>query len=162
MLGLLLTNRDFWAGVLLIVIGAGAAIIAQDYDIGTLRRMGPGFFPMILGIALAFIGTLQLLTSGFSNGSAPVADDHGHGGVTNKPEWRGKVCIVLGILAFILLGEYAGMIPATLGCIFISAMGDNKATWIGSALLAIGLTIFGVLLFHYVLQVQFPLLIGVL
>ncbi len=153
----LLVNRDFWAGVLLITIGAGAVVIAQGYDVGTLKHMGPGFFPVILGCVLVLIGAIQLVGSIFSDGSAPAADDHGHGGITDKPEWRGKICIVLGVLAFIILGKYAGFIPATFGCVFISAMGDQKSTWLGSALLAIGITIFGVLLFHYVLQVQFPL-----
>ena len=48
-------NKDFWAGMMLIVIGAAAMFIARDYRFGSALRMGPGFFPTILGgILIAF------------------------------------------------------------------------------------------------------------
>ena len=49
-------NRDFWAGVMLIVIGAGSVIIARNYSFGTSLRMGPGYFPSVLGGVLVLFG----------------------------------------------------------------------------------------------------------
>ena len=48
----LLNNKDVWAGLLLIVIGAAALFIARNYAFGTALRMGPGFFPIVLGAVL--------------------------------------------------------------------------------------------------------------
>ena len=55
MVSRLLKNKDFWAGMMLIGIGAAAMFIARDYRFGSAMRMGPGFFPTILGgILIAF------------------------------------------------------------------------------------------------------------
>ena len=43
--------KDFWAGVLFIVLGGGACLIALDYTMGSAGRMGPGYFPRSLGTA---------------------------------------------------------------------------------------------------------------
>ena len=52
-------NRDVWAGVMLIVTGAAAVIIARDYAFGTALRMGPGYFPSVLGGLLVLFGLLM-------------------------------------------------------------------------------------------------------
>ena len=49
-------NKDFWAGMMLIGIGAAAMFIARDYRFGSALRMGPGFFPTILGGILIVFG----------------------------------------------------------------------------------------------------------
>ena len=49
------------------------------------------------------------------------------------------------------------MAPATFACVFVSAMGDRSASWKGSFLLALGITVFGVALFSYILKVPFPM-----
>ncbi len=60
-------------------------------------------------------------------------------------------------MLFIVFGELLGMAPATFVCVFVSALGDRTATLKSSAVLALGVTFFGVLLFHYVLQLPFPI-----
>ena len=57
-------KKDFWAGIFFIAFGAGAAAVAQENALGTLSRMGPGFFPTALGVILALLGCcLSLLLS---------------------------------------------------------------------------------------------------
>ena len=148
-------KRDYYAGGLMVVIGVGAAMIGTGYKFGTLARMGPGFMPVMLGVVLAFLGILIAGTALMS--SEP--DDSKF--LPANPQWFGWLCILGGPVLFIILGQYAGMIPAVFACVFVCALGDKTATYKSSAFLAAGVTVFGVLLFHYLLSIPFPLLRGV-
>ena len=53
-------KKDFWAGIFFIAFGAGAAAVAQENALGTLSRMGPGFFPTALGVILAPVSYTHL------------------------------------------------------------------------------------------------------
>ena len=53
-------KKDFWAGIFFIAFGAGAAAVAQENALGTLSRMGPGFFPTALGVILALLGMVAV------------------------------------------------------------------------------------------------------
>ena len=46
-------HKDYYGGGLMIVIGLGAVACGADYQIGSLRQMGPGFFPVAVGVLLA-------------------------------------------------------------------------------------------------------------
>ncbi|MDE1934499.1 MAG: tripartite tricarboxylate transporter TctB family protein [Bradyrhizobium sp.] len=139
----------------MVLLGVGAAVTGSGYKFGTLARMGPGFMPVVLGIVLAFIG---VLIAGTALGS-PEPDNQKF--LPDNPQWFGWFCILAGPILFIVLGEYGGMIPAVFACVFVSALGDKTATYKSSFILACGVTVFGVLLFHYLLNIPFPLLRGV-
>ena len=62
-----LANKDFWAGLLLIAVGTLAVAIAHDYPLGTARRMGPGYFPIVLGALLVLFG-IYVLVKGLRGG----------------------------------------------------------------------------------------------
>ncbi len=148
-------KRDYYAGALMLMIGVGAAVVGTGYKFGSLARMGPGFMPVVLGIVLAFIG---LLIAGTALG--PSEDDDKKF-LPDNPQWFGWLCILAGPALFIVVGEYGGMIPAVFCCVFVSALGDKTATYKSSAILAAGVTVFGVVLFHYLLNIPFQLLRGV-
>ena len=147
----LLRKRDFYAGVLMTLLGVGVTFNSTTYNLGTLMHMGPGMFPFILGIVLTFLGLMIFGTAL----ATPLGEDE-HILPKNK-EWRGWGCILAGPIMFIILGEFFGMVPATFSCVFVSALGDRESTLKGSFLLAAGVTFFGVLLFSYVLQIPFPM-----
>jgi hypothetical protein len=155
------TRREYYAGGLLMLIGAGTAYIGSGYQVGTLTRMGPGFFPTCLGVLLTFMGVLVTLASFSSQKSAapPPIVDLMHA-TPAHPDWRGWSCIIGSVLAFIALSEYAGLLAATFFCVFIACLGDRTATLKGSVALSTGITIFGLLLFSYVLRVQIPVIRG--
>ena len=62
---------------------------------------------------------------------------------------------------FIGLAKPAGLAPATFACVFVGALGTRETTLREAALLALGVTVFGVLLFSFGLKVQFPIIRGV-
>ena len=148
-------QRDYYAGALMTLVGVGAAFQATRYDLGTLTSMGTGAFPLGLSILLALLGIAIVFTAG--QGGAEKVEAHGltHGNRTG-PDWRGWTAIAASVLLFVALAQYAGLAPATFACVFVAAMGDRGNTWKGALILAIGVTIFSVALFHYGLQVQIP------
>jgi putative tricarboxylic transport membrane protein len=147
-------KRDYYAGGLMLLLGVGAAVTGTGYKFGSLARMGPGFMPVVLGVVLALIG---LLIAGTALASSERDDSKF---LPDHPQWFGWLCIIGGPILFIILGEYGGMIPAVFACVFVCALGDKTATYKSSAILAAGVTVFGVLLFHYMLSIPFPLLRG--
>jgi hypothetical protein len=146
----LLRKRDFYAGGLMILLGAVVALDATTYDLGTMIVMGPGMFPLMLGILLTLVGTLIFCSAM----ATPLGPDECI--LPLQREWRGWACILAGPILFIIFGEFLGMAPGTFACVFVSALGDRSSTFKGSSLLALGVTFFGVLLFHFVLQLPFP------
>jgi hypothetical protein len=148
-------KRDYYAGGLMLLLGVGAAVTGSGYKFGTLARMGPGFMPVVLGIVLALLG---LLIAGTALGSSEPDDKKF---LPDNPQWFGWLCIIGGPVLFIIFGEFGGMIPAVFACVFVCALGDKTATYKSSAVLAACVTAFGVVLFHYVLNIPFPLIRGV-
>ena len=148
----LVKKRDFYAGGLMTVIGAAVAFDSWHYySLGTLTHMGPGMFPLMLGITLTLVGML-IVGSAIA---APLGDDERI--LPAKPEWFAWGCILAGPVLFIVLGEFLGLVPATFACVFVPALGDRGATLKGSAILAAGVTVVGTILFTYILKIPFPM-----
>lgn len=147
----ILHKRDFYAGSLMTLLGAGVTLNSLSYNTGTLMHMGPGMFPFILGITLTFVGVLIFGTAVLT----PLGEDEHI--LPRHKEWLGWGCILAGPILFIIMGEFFGMAAATFSCVFVSALGDRASTWKSSAILAFCITVPGCLLFSYVLQLPFPL-----
>jgi hypothetical protein len=148
---LLTQKKDYYAGGLMTLIGIGAVLEARHYNTGTLFHMGPGFFPIILGVIMTCLG---LLIAGVAATAAATDDDQL---ILPKAEWRAWACILAGPILFIILGNLGGLIPATFSCVFVSALGDRDSTWKSAFILAVGVTACGVGLFNYLLQVSLPM-----
>jgi putative Ca2+/H+ antiporter (TMEM165/GDT1 family) len=151
----LIGKRDFYAGGLMLLLGLAIALKGTTYRAGTLMHMGPGFLPTALGILLMVLG---IAIAGAS--LAPGEDEHGGNQslLPENPQWWAWFCILMSPIAFIFFGHYFGMAPGTFACVFIAALGDKTATWKGTIILAAVVTIFGVSLFSYFLQVPMPIL----
>ena len=147
----LLKKKDFYAGLVMVLLGAGVTLNSSTYNLGTFMHMGPGMFPFMLGILMTFVGVL-IFISGLMT---PL--EEGERILPESMEWRGWACILAGPLMFILFGQFFGMVAGTFMCVFVSALGDRTATLKGSALLAACITVAGAFLFSYVLKVPFPL-----
>jgi len=145
-------KRDFYAGGLVILFGLVMALRGPTYNLGTLMHMGPGFLPTALGIILIGLG---IAIAGTALG-VPEGQDEDI--FPAHPEWWGWACILAGPLCFILFGSYFGLIPGIFACVFVSALGDRTATLKNSFLLAAFVTVFGVALFSYLLQIPMPLM----
>jgi uncharacterized membrane protein len=146
-----LRKRDFYAGLLMILIGLVVVTKGPTYRMGSLMHMGPGFLPTALGALLIVLG---VIIAASANPEEDVDEDI----LPEHPEWWGWGCILAGPILFVIVGRIGGMIPATFACVFVSALGDRTATLKSSFVLASVVTVFGVALFAYLLQIPMPVL----
>jgi len=147
----LVRKRDFYAGGLLVLFGLVAALKGPGYRTGTLMHMGPGFMPTALGVILILPGIVV------AGGAINVPPGEDEDIMPEHREWWGWACILAGPLMFIIFGRF-GFIPATFACVFVSGLGDRTATWKSCLVLATVVTVFGVAVFSYLLQIPMPLL----
>jgi hypothetical protein len=148
----LVRKRDFYAGGLMILFGLVMVIKGPAYRVGSLMHMGPGFLPTVLGALLILLGIA------IAAASLAEPDSEDQRILPEHPQWLGWLCILGGHFCFILFGSYFGLAPATFACVFVSALGDRSATWKSALVLALAVTVFGVGLFSYLLQVPMPVL----
>lgn len=148
----LVRKKDFYAGGLMILLGLGIALKGATYRTGTLMHMGPGFLPTALGIILILIGIAIGAAS-----LAPSDGEHDESILPPSPQWWAWACILLSPVFFIVFGKFFGMAPGTFACVFIAALGDRTATWLSTIVLSTVVTVFGVGLFSYFLQVPMPI-----
>ena len=139
--------KDFWTGVIYVFFGSSAVVIARDYGMGTALRMGPGYFPTVLGVLLALIGIISLVRSFIATGS-PI------GGVA----FKGLLLVVSSTLVFGLIVRGAGLAIALPALVIMSAYASVRFRWGPSLALAAGLTLFCVLVFLKGLGVPLPIL----
>lgn len=137
--------RDIVGGLLVMLVGISVSFFAyENYDIGTLNRMGPGFFPVGLGGILAIIGFFIALPAFFRSGM-PV-----------KFEFRTLVLVTASIVTFALLLKSMGIIVATTLAVLISSMADREITWKGRVLVSVGVAAMVWLVFIFGLRMVLP------
>lgn len=109
-------NRDVLSGLLFVLIGVFVAIKAYvQYPVGAVGRMGPGYFPLILGVALAFIGVAVIALSFKLTGLEIKANFR----------LRSVLSVLLGVLLFSQTVERLGLIPAALGLCLVAAAAEK-------------------------------------
>lgn len=128
--------KDFWTGIIFLCVGLAAIIIGRDYTLGTAGKMGPAYFPTVLGSLLAFIGVIAVVRSFFRDGE-PVG----------KFAVKEAVLILTGVLLFGFLIRGAGLVVAVFAVILFSAYASAKFKWMHGIALAAGMTIFAVIVF---------------
>lgn len=139
--------KDFWAGLMFIAFGAAFMIGAlMNYQMGTAVRMGPGYFPAVLGGLLAFLGVLVLIESLAMEGP-PVPKFH----------FRPMFFVVLGSLVFAYILKPAGFIVSIVALVIVSALGGHEFKLKEVSILAVVLAVFGVFVFVKGLTLPFPI-----
>ncbi|MDB5770587.1 MAG: putative tricarboxylic transport rane protein [Burkholderiales bacterium] len=138
--------KDFWSGIMFLLFGLAAIVIAREYAMGSAGRMGPAYFPTALGWILVLIGGALSARSFFgSNGEA-----------IEKFAIKELALILGAVLLFGFVVRGAGLVVAVPAIILLSAYASAKFTWKASVALAVGLTLFSVLLFVKALGLPMP------
>ena len=128
--------KDYYAGLMYVLIGIGAIVIASDYNMGSSVRMGPGYFPTILGTLLVVSGAISMIRAFFHTGEAIRAF-----------AWK-EIFLVLGsVVLFGLLVRGLGLVPALALQVVVSAWASDKFRLRTALLLGILSSIVSALIF---------------
>jgi hypothetical protein len=142
------TAKDVLAGLTFVGFGLAFALGALSYPVGSAARMGPGFFPLLVGALLAVLGVLVAVRpGGLDADSEPLT----------RLQWRGLVLIPVAIIVFGLTVRGVGLIPSLFVTVLLAALASRETRPVGAVLLAVGLTIVSVLIFIVALRLNLPL-----
>ncbi len=138
--------KDFYAGLMYALIGLAAILIARDYNMGSSVRMGPGYFPTILGGLLVLVG------------GASIARSFLHAGESIKPFfWKGLFLVLGSVALFGLTVRGAGLVPALIALVVLAARASDKFRLRTALLLAVVTSVFSGLVFVKGLGLPFVL-----
>jgi hypothetical protein len=150
------SQKDFFSGLMFALVGGGFAWGATNYTVGTGARMGPGYFPLLLGIALAVLGAFIMFYS--------LVEHTEDGDKVGKFAWK-PICYVLGAnVAFgILLGGLPsiglpamGLIMAIFALVLIASKAGETFVLKEVLILATILSVGSYLAFIVLLKLQMP------
>ena len=113
-------KQDFWSGVMFIVIGLGFAWKATSYSMGTAARMGPGYFPHWLGIIMAILGAVIVLTA-----IRPKAVETS----IDKLDFKILGIIIGAIVVFALSLRPIGLLISLFLLVAISSFASHEHSW---------------------------------
>ena len=143
--GIIRDPRDFWSGAIFIAVGLAANFIGSDYPMGSAGRMGPGYFPTVLGGLLAVLGAVSVVRSLIRRG-----DTIGRFSIKN-------LLLVLGAtVLFGLLVRNFGLAPAIVALVLAGGLASSKFRVGPFVLLAVGMAVFAVLVFVKALGLPMP------
>ncbi|MFT4103598.1 MAG: tripartite tricarboxylate transporter TctB family protein [Burkholderiaceae bacterium] len=141
-------QRDFWAGIMFIAIGVTFMFLSMQYQIGSAGKMGPGYFPFVLGGLMTFLGILIAL-SGVAKGATETK--------LSPVGWRELFLVLIAIALFAGLLNSMGVIVALVAMIFVAAFASHEFGWLATIGTAIVLCIMAWAIFVVGLELQFPL-----
>ncbi len=140
--------RDVLAGLTFVGFGLAFAVVAASYEVGSALRMGPGYFPLVLGGLLAFLGVL-IIAKGFLAGE---------GGPIGAVPWRALALILAAVLFFGLTVRGLGLVPSTFVTALMAAFASRRTGVVAALLISVGLTVLCVLVFVVALSLRLALL----
>ena len=109
--------RDLLAGLLFAAFGVVALVISRAYEIGAASRMGPGYFPRMLGLLLVVLGAVLALRGFWPSSEA-------------QPGWRWRpLLVVLAGVASFTVAPRLGLVAASLLLVFISSAASAEFRW---------------------------------
>jgi hypothetical protein len=135
---------DILGGTLLIAIGLFCSIYAQRYTFGTAGQMGPGFFPVMLGMILTALGVIIAVPAFTRTGKAI------------EFSWQALGLVTASIVLFALTLRPLGLILATAISVFVAASAERNFAWTGRLAISAGVALLVYLIFRLGLGMNLP------
>ena len=138
--------KDFWSGVLFVLLGIATIALASKYTLGTAARMGPGYFPRILGILLIVLGAI-LASRAVRTVGPPIPPFH----------WRSLIIVLGSVVLFGAIVRTVGVALSTLLLIVTASAASREFRPLESLIAGALLAALAVGVFVVGLQLQLPI-----
>jgi hypothetical protein len=138
--------KDFWAGLIFVAIGVAFIALASQYRLGTMHRMGPAMFPILVGALLTVLGAVIALRSFRLDGES-------------VPRFYARP-IGVSILAIVLFGvalQWLGLAAAVAVLVLVGAYASREVRLFENVALAAVMIVFSVAVFVWLLGLPLPL-----
>jgi hypothetical protein len=141
-------HKDFWSGLMFLGLGILFMALSRQYQMGTAAKMGPGYFPMVLGGILAVLGLIITV------GAFARSNDEKKVG---KIGWRENILVLVSVGLFAFLLPRLGMVVSLLVLIFAGAMASHEFRLKATAVSSIFLVVLAWVVFGWGLELQMPI-----
>lgn len=141
------SRQDLLAGAVFAVLGAGFALGALQYDLGTPAEMAPGSFPFVLGVLLGLFGIITILKAFLAGEREPIG----------SVPWRAILLILGAIVFFGATVRGLGLVPAIFVAALLASFASERAKAHHAVAIAAGLTVLSVVIFVVALQLRLSL-----
>ena len=139
-------SKDFWSGAIFLAVGLTFAGIGQRYPMGTTMRMGPGYFPTVLGGLLAVLGSILIIRALLRPGP-PVG----------RLAYSKLALVTLSNVLFALLLRRLGLACALILLVVVSGYASKRFRWPVALTLAVGLAVGSSIIFVWLLGLPIPI-----
>ena len=129
--------RDLLAGLIFVAFGLTFAGISLTYDLGVALRMGPGYFPFVLGLLLTLLGLAIAIEGFLKSEDTPIG----------TIPWRGLLLITAAVVVFGLGVKRLGLAPSLFVAVFLAALSSARTGIVAALVMALGLTVLCILIF---------------
>ena len=143
------SQRDFWSGLMFIVVGLGFAWGATNYSFGQSARPGPGYFPFGLGLLMAVLGGMVLFKA--------LTIETGDGEPIGAFAWKPLITITASVAVFGWALPHLGLVAGIPILVVVSAYAGDEFHWKDALINAVILTVGSWLIFVKGLSLTIPM-----
>lgn len=143
------SQRDFWSGLMFVVIGVVFAVGATNYSMGSSARPGAGYFPLILSVIMAILGAIVLFKS--------LTIETEGGDPVGAIAWRPLLVIVAAITVFAISLPRLGIFVTIPLLIVMVSLAGGEFGWKGVLASCVVLTAGSWFIFVWGLNLTLPL-----
>ena len=127
------SQKDFWSGMMFIVVGIAFAWGATAYNLGSSARPGPAYFPLGLGVLLALLGALVMFKA--------MTIESAGGDPIGAVAWKPLITIIASVVVFGAALPRLGMAVSLPLLVLISSLAGDEFGWRGVLVNAAVLTV---------------------
>ncbi len=138
--------RDFWAGAMFTAVGVAAIVLGSKYTLGSAARMGPGYFPRMLGILLVVLGGLVALRA--------LAVD---GPKVERFRWWPTLLVLGSVVVFGQIVQTVGLALSTVLLIVMASAATREFRWKEALLAGVALATLATGVFIVGLSLTLPI-----
>jgi hypothetical protein len=139
--------KDILAGLIFIGFGGAFAVIATTYEVGTTLEMGPGYFPLVLGVLLALLGVAIIVKGFIGEEGLPMG----------RVPWRAIALVTAALIVFGVTVRGLGLVPSVFLTTTLAGYAGPRSGPVLPVIIAAGITLVTILIFVVGLQLRLPL-----